>query len=125
MRYIVVENTKPGSYFVYDTEKQSLVWLHTDHNDAIDMRDALNDIENKPSQLPKKPAVPVQLVQRVRNFAAVCDIRGVEFINKADAAENRCEFELAKEHGVKAVELRQRSRDLYTLLEAAGVSLED
>lgn len=121
MRYVVkdgIGNPHRSTYYVYDTVKDQVVWTWSVKYLANQMCQDLNEIDRE------SRAVPEDVVQRMRLEAAVCDIRAVELFDRADAAEKRGALQVQKESEAEGAKLRQRARDIYALLKAAGVELE-
>lgn len=122
MRYTIEDAEYSGRWYVYDTLKGQLVWRCKTREAASEMA---NDLEHIHTSSQAAPSVPEDVAQRMRLLAAVSDIRGVECLDRADAAE-RCGAKLlVKAEYEEAAKLRQRSSDLYLLLKAAGVSVEE
>lgn len=120
-RYTAWPGMTSGRWYIFDTEKNEIVWSVRSEAKAVDLVLYLNEISQRN---PEKEPVPEKVAQRLMLFAAVCDVKGVEFEDRAEDAGRRGDTAMEKEHSREAQELRQRSRDLYLLLEAAGVQLE-
>lgn len=122
MRYIRKVEAIGGRHYVWDSEKQEAVWSG---EDAAQVAKVAAYLELLHARNPERETVPAEVAQRIRLFAAVCDVEGVEYEDKAIAAEKRGDLPSMSEHSRKAARLRQRSRDLFLLMKAAGVPLSD
>ncbi len=121
MRYIIIPGESSLKWHVWDTLQHQYVRSFKTHEAADDMAADLNEIHEDHS-----PSAPLSqaLVDRVKLDAAVCDIRGVEMSDAAERSRSKGMPIRAKEQEEESARLRQRSRDLYALLKAAGAKLE-
>jgi hypothetical protein len=120
-RYVTVETRGVRAWHVLDTMQGQLVWTDTDRDKAWKVE---ADLEAAHKANEKPHVVLEGVVERMKLDAAISDIRAVELFDVADAAREEGDSRREKEAETEGARLRLRSRDIYALLEAAGVSLK-